>query len=41
MSLVGVASFGINATILDNVFESIIHQTSTATLVTLWAYGFH
>ena len=39
MSLVGVAGFSVNTTILDDVLESIVHQTTTATLVTLGTYS--
>jgi hypothetical protein len=39
MSLVGVTGFSVNTTILDDVLEGIVHQTSTAALVTLWTYS--
>lgn len=38
MSFVGVALFCINATILDNVFECIDHETSETAIITLWLY---
>ena len=39
MCLIGVPRFGINATILNDVVEGIIHITSIAAFITLWTYN--
>ena len=39
MCLIGVPRFGINATILNDIFEGIIHITSIAAFITLRTYS--